>query len=178
MWFLALTMGRAGTAGIGYACVTTRTIAGNQLRYRVALCISIAAIGFWVAAVVVRPVDVLRGIGPFGSVLLVLCFVFVVEHARYVPFFWRRRHAAERAAAAVRSAGHTGTLAVAGWLVSENANDAIELGRRWLRYVDQHGIALIADARTERLAYAYTVQGFRKVAVDDPLLLMRLPRSR
>jgi hypothetical protein len=121
---------------------------------------------------------VLRYTGPFGPVLIAVLVVAAVENARDLPLFWRRRHANDCAAAAVRSAGHADTIAFVGGLVSESTNDLIELGRRWLRHVDQCGIALVAVARTDRIARAYICQGFQRVAADDPLLLMRLPRDR
>jgi hypothetical protein len=68
-WFLTLTMSRAGTAGIGRACVTTQTITERQqFWYPVVQCSSLAVIVFLVAVLVARPVDVLRGIGLLGSV--------------------------------------------------------------------------------------------------------------
>jgi hypothetical protein len=178
--FLGLTIERANTAGIGRSCVTTRIITKqHQLWFRVALRVSSATIVLALAALLVRPAEALRYVGPLGtSAFVLLVIVAAVENARYMPSLWQRRHDNDRAAAALRSAGHTGPISFVGGLVSENSSDVIELGRRWLRHVDQHGIALVTVARTERLARAYAVQGFQQVAEHDPLLLMRLPRDR
>jgi hypothetical protein len=184
VWFLGLTKDRAAAAGIGRACVQTRLIMRRQLWFRVALFGSGAVLVFIVAALVAALAGLvdLPYMGPFGHVLILVLVLVLsvagVESAPDVPHLWRTRHASDRAAAAVRAAGHTGTIAFVSGLVSEDTRDVIQLGRRWLRHVDEHGIALVTVARTERLARAYTVQGFQPLDVGGPLLLMRLPRSR
>jgi len=175
VWFTIMTLTRPDTAGVGRACAGTQTFTPRRPWARAAFYAAAAVIAGLGILTVVNPGVVLAGLlssGPIGCVFV----VFLVENARDLPAGWHRRNDADRAAAAVRATGHTEPIVIAAGLASEDAHDAVTLARRWLRHVDDHHIAVVARARTERLARAYRAQGFTPAEPGNSLLLLRLPR--
>lgn len=108
---------------------------------------------------------------------LVVCFVVMTIETSNTGWGAIRRGARRREGLAkIRQLGHHGPVGFAGVFVCRPEGDGHELLRRWTQHLDTAGIALVIEARTERLAARYARENdFIVLDSTIPALMYRLP---